>query len=157
MVIGAFGTNAFAADQIKTNVFFVHGVTFPVGFSEPFGLPPSLSEGVRVSRAIKLPGWLWMGEAGIGTPATTFLPFLYATTGPSQILTDRLLLGESVAWKYTPSYGEAPSSQTLGLAVAPIWRVDFGSLTFPIGVGCSLSGHPTCSSSLGAKLLVRLN
>lgn len=153
-----FTSNAFANPVIRTNVFFAQGFVFPVGLSPaPLGLPPSISEGVRVSRGMKLEGWSWMGEAGVSTSFTAVVPSVYVTTGPAQVLTDRFLLGEGISWKYTPSYAGAPASQTVGVALAPLFRVDFGSLTFPIGVGCVVSSTPTCSASIGAKFLVTLN
>jgi hypothetical protein len=146
------------ADPPKTTVTFAQGVTLPIALSsEPFGAPPSISEGVRVSRGVGSGAWSWMGEAGISTPFTAFTPSVYATTGPAQAFSKTFLLGEGISWKWTPSYGGAPASQALGVAVAPLFRVSFGSVTLPLGFACSVSATPTCSGSVGAKFLIKLN
>ncbi|MFA6017590.1 MAG: hypothetical protein WCT28_03240 [Patescibacteria group bacterium] len=139
------------AESPKTSVCFTQGVTFPIGFEEPFGGAPSISEGVRVIR-----GW-WMVEGGFGASFSAFTPSGYVSTGPAQPLSENVLLGEGVALKFTPSYGGAPASTALSAAVTPMFITTFGTVGTGFGIGCTVTSKPVvCGASVGVKLAMKI-
>jgi hypothetical protein len=156
LVLLALATPLFKAEAATGAISHTQGATYPIGLtSKPFGAPPSLSSGVRL--AVPLGGMTYMVEGGMSTPFTTFTPSAYLSAGPAQQIANKILFGEALMWRYTPSYDGAPPSNTLGVVVGPLFRLaDFGALTISGGLSCGLTANPTCGASIGTKLLIRL-
>lgn len=151
-----FTPPAQAADAPRNAVAFALGVTYPISLSaSPLGLSPSTQTGIRFSRVMQKP-WSGMVEGGMSTPFGAFLPSLYVAAGPAQAVSAKTLIGESVTWRYTPSYGNAPSSHVFGIGVAPLLRLDWGGLTVPAGLACTVSTPSICSVSVGVRLIPKI-
>lgn len=141
-----------AADQSKTSIFLTQGVTFPIGFDEPFGGALGVSEGVKISRGA------WMVECGLGTSFTTFTPSLYVASGPAQALTKNILLAEGLSAKFVPSYGDLPASTGFGVSLTPIFLTKSGSVGTTVGVSCMVIGTPpSCGAALTVKSSLKVN
>jgi len=150
-LILAIASPAALADPPKTGICFTQGVTFPIGFEEPFGGAPSSSEGVRVIRGS------WMVEGGFGASFSTFTPSGYVATGPAQALSKNVLLGEGLALKFTPSYGGASASTALSASVTPMFVTTFGTVGTGVGFGCTVTSEPViCGASIGVKLAMKV-
>lgn len=150
----AWSGSALAEDEgPRLSWALAQTVTLPFGFNDPvFGAPPKYSFGV--SPVTKIGKLRWMAEVGLNTPLAAVQPGGYLVFGPIRPVTKHFSLGERWSWRGTPRYGEAPGGLALGLALAGIFKTNFGAVSVPVGGSCNFDLK--CGGAIGATVVIAL-